>query len=86
MLKPPLRFAIPWIGAFAAPLLVAGSGWAQTAPKAGGVPALYPSREEAEKAAKLHFHCVGAHKMGSQWMPCADHGSPHGPEHSGAHP
>ena len=39
------------------------------------VPALYPSQAEAEKAAKLHFHCTGAHRMGDQWMPCSVHGA-----------
>ncbi|MEB3323991.1 MAG: DUF3721 domain-containing protein [Cyanobacteriota bacterium] len=59
------------------PLLA--SSWAAraaAAPTAGssGVPALYPTQAEAEKAAKQHFHCTGAHKMGNQWMPCAKHG------------
>ena len=39
-----------------------------------GVPALYPTKAEAEKAASLHFNCNGAHKMGTQWMPCRQHG------------
>ena len=42
------------------------------------MPALYPTQAEAEKAAKLHFNCTGAHKMGNQWMPCAKHGDAHG--------
>lgn len=46
-------------------------------PSKAAVPALYPTRAEAEKAARLHFHCSGAHPMGSQWMPCAQHGSDH---------
>jgi hypothetical protein len=46
-------------------------------PSKTAVPALYPTRAEAEKAARLHFHCSGAHPMGSQWMPCAQHGSDH---------
>lgn len=41
----------------------------------GAVPALYSSQAEAEKAAKLHFHCTGAHRMGDQWMPCSVHGA-----------
>ncbi len=44
----------------------------------GGVPAFYPTQADAEKAAKLHFNCTGAHKMGNHWMPCAKHGGPHG--------
>lgn len=45
-------------------------------PPAGGgaVPALYAIRVEAEKAARLHFNCTGAHRMGDRWMPCAGHG------------
>jgi hypothetical protein len=39
------------------------------------VPAVYATKAEAEAAAKRHFHCSGAHKMGNQWMPCADHGT-----------
>ena len=46
-------------------------------PSKTAVPALYPTRAEAEKAARLHFHCSGAHPMGSHWMPCAQHGSDH---------
>lgn len=44
-------------------------------PPAGGgaVPALYATKAEAEKAARLHFNCTGAHRMGQQWMPCAQH-------------
>ena len=33
----------------------------------------YPTRSEAEKEAKK-FGCLGVHKMGSHWMPCATHG------------
>jgi hypothetical protein len=47
----------------------------------GAVPALYATRAEAEKAAKLHFHCSGAHPMGHQWMPCAEHGAAPGAHH-----
>jgi hypothetical protein len=45
-----------------------------------GVPALYATKAEAEKAAKL-FHCTGAHQMGDKWMPCANHGNGHTPGH-----
>ena len=37
-----------------------------------GVPALYDTKAEAEKAAES-FDCTGAHKMGSKWMPCSKH-------------
>ena len=40
----------------------------------GAVPAPYATRAEAEAAARKHFHCIGAHLMGKQWMPCAHHG------------
>jgi len=40
----------------------------------GSVPALYATQAEAEKAARLHLNCTGAHRMGDQWMPCAQHG------------
>lgn len=43
----------------------------------GAVPALYPTKAEAEKAARLHFNCSGAHRMGKQWMPCAQHSDTH---------
>jgi len=39
-----------------------------------GVPAMYATKAEAEAAAKQHFKCTGAHRMGDQWMPCATHG------------
>lgn len=42
------------------------------------VPAIYASQAEAEKAARQHFNCTGAHKMGNQWMPCAKHGDVQG--------
>ena len=53
-------------------------------PPAGGgaVPALFATRAEAEKAARLHFNCTGAHRMGDQWMPCAGHSSGQGSAHS----
>lgn len=33
----------------------------------------YPSKSKAEKEAKK-LGCVGVHKMGDFWMPCATHG------------
>ena len=33
---------------------------------------LYPSRSQAEEAAKK-IGCLGIHKMGDFWMPCASH-------------
>tara|TARA_Y100001968_G_scaffold248429_1_gene232966 strand:- start:173 stop:604 length:432 start_codon:yes stop_codon:yes gene_type:complete len=33
----------------------------------------YPTRSQAEKEAKK-FGCLGVHKMGELWMPCATHG------------
>ena len=33
---------------------------------------LFNTKEEAEKAASK-FGCIGAHKMGSKWMPCKMH-------------
>jgi hypothetical protein len=49
----------------------------------GAVPALYPTKAEAEKAARLHFNCTGAHRMGTQWMPCPQHSDTHSaPGHS----
>ena len=59
-------------------LLFFAAGLAAPAAGSGGVPALYPTQEEAEKAAKLHYNCTGAHKMGTQWMPCAMHGDGQG--------
>ncbi len=32
----------------------------------------YQKKSDAEKAAKK-LHCLGVHKMGSLWMPCATH-------------
>ena len=55
-------------------LLLSAAGLAAPAAGTGGVPVFYPTQAEAEKAAKLHFNCTGAHKMGDQWMPCAKHG------------
>ena len=70
----PTRVAV----AIGANLLFSAAGLAAPAAGSGGVPALYPTQAEAEKAAKLHFNCTGAHKMGNQWMPCAKHGDVHG--------
>ncbi|MEB3318078.1 MAG: hypothetical protein VKO39_08060 [Cyanobacteriota bacterium] len=63
-------------------LALTASAHAQSTPPKAPVPALYPTRAEAEQAAKKHFHCTGAHPMGNQWMPCAQHG----PAHNGSHP
>ncbi|KGG15595.1 MULTISPECIES: DUF3721 domain-containing protein [unclassified Prochlorococcus] len=38
----------------------------------GPTPALFDTKEEAEKAAK-RFDCKGSHKMGDHWMPCENH-------------
>ena len=76
----------PWptqvAAAFGAHLLFSFAGLAAPAAGSGGVPALYPTQAEAEKAAKLHFNCTGAHKMADQWMPCAQHGGAQGSSHS----
>jgi len=50
------------------------------APNHGGVPALYATQAEAEQAAQ-RFGCRGAHRMGDQWMPCANHGKASGDGH-----
>lgn len=39
----------------------------------GAQKAVFATKAESEAAAK-HFNCQGAHKMGTQWMPCASHG------------
>ncbi len=62
-------------------LLLSAAGLAAPAAGTGGVPALYPTQAEAEKAARLHFNCTGAHRMGNQWMPCAKHGGAQGSSH-----
>ncbi|MFN7899297.1 MAG: hypothetical protein ACK5N0_06465 [Synechococcaceae cyanobacterium] len=36
------------------------------------MPAVYATQAEAEAAA-ARFGCTGAHRMGKQWMPCAQH-------------
>jgi hypothetical protein len=63
-------------------LLFSAAGLAAPAAGSDGVPALYATQAEAQKAAKLHFNCTGAHKMGGQWMPCAKHGGAQGSSHS----
>jgi hypothetical protein len=72
----------PWparaAAAIGVQLLFSSAGLASPAAGSGGVPAMYATQAEAEKAAKLHFNCTGAHKMGNQWMPCAQHGDAHG--------
>ena len=68
--------------AIGANLLLSAAGLAAPAAGSGGVPAHYPTQAEAEKAAKLHFNCTGAHKMGTQWMPCATHSDGQGSGHS----
>jgi hypothetical protein len=68
--------------AIGANLLLSAAGLAAPAVGSGGVPANYQTQAEAEKAAKLHFNCSGAHKMGTQWMPCAKHGGAQGSSHS----
>ncbi len=35
----------------------------------------YPTRAQAEEEAKK-LGCLGVHKMGKLWMPCATHGNP----------
>ncbi len=35
----------------------------------------YPTKNQAEKEGKK-LGCVGIHKMGELWMPCATHGTP----------
>ncbi len=72
----------PWPARVAATigaqLLFSSAGLAAPAAGSGGVPAMYATQAEAEKAAKLHFNCTGAHRMGIHWMPCAQHGGAHG--------
>jgi len=65
------------LGIAALQLLAAGAQ-ANTA----AVPAIYPTKAEAEDAARKHFNCTGAHPMGKQWMPCAKHGQATGSAHS----
>ena len=68
--------------AIGAQLLFSAAGLAAPAAGSGGVPAMYATQAEAEKAAKQHFNCTGAKKMGEQWMPCAQHGGAQGSSHS----
>ncbi|NDF63102.1 MAG: hypothetical protein EB136_09365 [Synechococcaceae bacterium WBB_3_034] len=64
----------PWLLALGSvALLLPTTALAQNKQPTGGVPALYATQAEAEKAAKEHFHCTGAHRMGNQWMPCSTH-------------
>ena len=57
------------------PALLSSPAIVRANPSSGSeaVPALYATKAEAEKAARLHFNCTGAHRMGQQWMPCAQH-------------
>ncbi|MFM8968482.1 MAG: hypothetical protein ACKOGI_11200 [Vulcanococcus sp.] len=57
-------------------LLLPAAGRAEQSTKPAAVPALYGTQAEAEQAARKHFHCEGAHRMGHQWMPCKQHGQP----------
>jgi Protein of unknown function len=78
----PSRWPARVAAAIGANLLLSAAGLAAPAAGSGGVPAMYATQAEAEKAAKLHFNCTGAHKMGTQWMPCALHGNGQGSGHS----
>lgn len=82
MPKRSFKLAAQVVGALGANLLLAAAGMAAPAAGKGGVPALYRTQAEAEKAAKQHFNCTGAHRMGNQWMPCAQHGDGQGSEHT----
>jgi hypothetical protein len=75
--------AQPLVRLIAFPFLLIGSGlWlingvsaakAGSSPShSGAVPAMYSTQAEAEAAA-AKFGCKGAHRMGTQWMPCAEH-------------
>ncbi|MFM7314297.1 MAG: hypothetical protein ACKO0M_14240 [Cyanobium sp.] len=44
---------------------------------AAAAPPMFATQAEAEAAAP-RFHCSGSHRMGDQWMPCAQHGGGHG--------
>jgi hypothetical protein len=80
--RPVSILSSPWpvraAAAIGAQLLFTSAGLAAPAAASGGIPAMYATQAEAEKAAKLHFNCTGAHKMGNQWMPCAQHSGAHG--------
>jgi len=77
-----LKLVLMGCGAIATQLLLAGAGNACQK----HVPALYPTKAEAETAAKLHFNCSGAHSMGTQWMPCANHAESKPSKPSGSAP
>ena len=76
-----LTWAARGAAALGANLLLSAAGMAAPTTDGGGVPALYPTQAEAEKAARLHFNCTGAHQMGSQWMPCSKHAEGQAPGH-----
>jgi len=79
-----LRRSPRWFGGLvlgSSVLLLASGGRAEQGGKPAAVPALYATLAEAEQAAKLHFHCTGAHRMGQQWMPCSQHGQQHQQHH-----
>jgi hypothetical protein len=64
----------PWLLALGSvALFTPANALAQNKQPTGGVPALYATQADAEKAAKEHFQCTGAHRMGDQWMPCRKH-------------
>lgn len=84
VLVPALRKKASFLDAFAAHLVLALVAMAAPVFSEGAVPALYPTQAAAEKAAKLHFNCVGAHRMGDQWMPCAKHGQAESSQHGGS--
>ena len=68
---------VRWLGGLivgSALLLPAGGSRAEQGGKPAAVPALYATQAEAERAAKQHFNCTGAHRMGDHWMPCSQHG------------
>ena len=71
------------LAAIGANLLLAAAAVAAPAQGGGGVPALYATQAEAEQAARTHFNCTGAHRMGNQWMACAKHGSQGSGQHNG---
>lgn len=74
----PTPWAVRAAAAIGANLLLAAASLAAPAAGLSGVRALYPTQAEAEKAARLHFNCTGAHRMGNQWMPCEQHGAAQG--------
>jgi hypothetical protein len=74
----PSPWAVRAAAAIGANLILSVASHAAPAAGSSGVPALYPTQAEAEKAARLHFNCTGAHRMGNQWMPCDKHGAAQG--------